>query len=152
MRYTQSQIRQLLDIPVETFRTWRDAVPALRRHRGHGPTFAPGDVIALAVLTEAVRLFGVRVGSIGVRLDELFATCNVMSWLALESCVVMIEAERVRVIPADDARRVATEQATLVVPCAPIVDRLRGSLLASEPVDRQGQLQFPPTRIAGAKL
>ena len=149
MRYTQGQIRGLLDIPIETFRAWRDAVPALAQHKGHGPTFTPGDVVALAILTDLVRNFGTRVGTLTDRLDVLFATCHGMSWLSLEPCVVLIDQATVRLVTADDPRRLACDHNVLVMPCSPIVERLRRQLIATEPEDAQGHLQFPLNSLAG---
>jgi hypothetical protein len=149
MRYTQGQIRGLLDISVETFRAWREAVPALGRHKGHAPTFAPGDVVALAVVADLVRDFGTKVGTLTDRLEELFATCHGMSWLSLEPCVVLIDRTGVRLVSADDPRRLACDRNVLVMPCAPIVERLRRNLIAAEPEEAQGRLRFPLSGLAG---
>jgi len=147
MRYTQGQIRDLLAIPVETFRVWREAIPALARHKGHAPTFTPGDVVALAVLADLVRAFGIRVGSMGARLEELFSACHNLSWLALECCTVLIEVDSVRLTSADDPRRIVGNGGVFVVRCEPIIERLRARLIAAVPDDPQGYLQFPPTGL-----
>lgn len=151
MRYTQGQIRELLGIPVETFRTWRDAVPALAQHRGHGPTFTPGEVVALAVVAELVRDYGIRVGAMSSRLIQLFEHCRGLSWLALESCCVLIESESVNVVKLDDFGGSAPRRAMFVFPCAPIVARLRATLSAADPVSTQGHLQFPPTVVTAGR-
>lgn len=148
MRYTQGQIRELLAIPVETFRTWREALPALSQHRGHGPTFTPGDVVAMAVIAEIVRVYGVRIGTVDERLNQVIEMCHGRSWLALESCCVVVDAVSAKVASADVVMRHAFEATTLVVPCAPVVGRLRGSLVAAEVEDAQGRLQFPPSVVA----
>ena len=59
-------------------------MPALARRKGHGPTFSPGDVVALALLSDLVNHFGVRVNTVAARLDEVFEACNASSWLVLE--------------------------------------------------------------------
>ena len=148
MRYTQSQIRELLSISVDAFRTWRDAIPALARHKGHAPSFTPGDVVAMAIVAELVRDFGVRVGSVGARFDELFKECRGRSWLSLENCVALIEAESFRLVDASTAERRSPDVSTLCVPCAPIIARLRSALTATEADQVQGYLQFPPTSVA----
>ncbi|MBX9795434.1 hypothetical protein [Sphingomonas sp.] len=146
MRYTQSQIRELLSISVDAFRTWRDAIPALALHKGHAPSFTPGDVVAMAIVTELVRDFGVRVGAVGDRFDQLFKECGEKSWLSLENCVALIEADNFRLVDASLARR-APDASTLCVPCAPIIARLRAALTATEVDQVQGHLQFPPTSV-----
>jgi hypothetical protein len=147
MRYTQSQIRGLLSISVDAFRTWRDAIPALASHKGHAPSFTPGDVVAMAVVAELVRDFGVRVGIVGGRLDELIRECRGQSWLSLETCVVLIEAGSIRLVEANSLLRLPAEASKLLVPCGPIVARLRSALTATES-EPQGYLQFPPTAVS----
>lgn len=147
MRFTQSQIRELLSISVDALRTWRDAIPALAKHKGHAPTFTPGDVVAMAIVAELVRDFGIRVGTIGERLDKLFGECRGKSWLALEACVALIEADNIRLVDAGAPSRPLPDTSILCVPCAPIVSRLRSALTATEGEMTQGFLQFPPTAI-----
>jgi hypothetical protein len=147
MRYTQSQIRELLSISVDALRTWRDAIPALAAHKGHAPSFTPGDVVAMAIVADLVRDFGVRVGTLGGRFDQLFGECRGKSWLALETCVALIEADTIRLVDAGSPPRPSPYAATLCVPCAPIVSRLRAALTATEVETVQGYLQFPPTAI-----
>lgn len=147
MRYTQGQVRDLLDVPIETFRRWRDGVSALSRHKGHGPTFSPGDVVALALMADLVNIYGVRVNTLAARLDELFELSHGCSWLTLESCVIVISSEETRMMQADDPRRDAAEGTVLSIPCRPIVQRLRTKLIAAEIDDPQTRLQFPPTPL-----
>ncbi|TPI12234.1 hypothetical protein FJW06_17700 [Mesorhizobium sp. B4-1-3] len=148
MRYTQSQIRELLSISVDALRTWRDAIPALALHKGHAPSFTPGDVVAMAIVAELVRDFGVRVGTVGDRFDELFKECRGRSWLSLENCVALIDAERFRLVDVNLAGQRSPDASTLYIPCAPIIARLRSLLTAAEVDQVQGHLQFPPTSVA----
>lgn len=147
MRYTQSQIRDLLSISVDALRTWREAIPALAAHKGHAPSFTPGDVVAMAIVAELIRDFGVRVGTVGSRLDQLFRECRGKSWLSLETCVVLIEAENIRLLEAGTSQRPSPEVSTVCVPCGPIVSRLRLALTATDADLAQGFLQFPPTAV-----
>lgn len=148
MRYTQSQIRELLSISVDAFRTWRDAIPALALHKGHAPNFTPGDVVAIAIVAELIRDFGVRVGAVGDRFDQLFQECRGRSWLSLESCIALIEADNFRLVDASLAHGRSLGTSTLCVPCAPIIARLRSALTATEVDQVQGHLQFLPTSVA----
>lgn len=148
MRYTQSQIRELLPISVDAFRTWRDAIPALAAHKGHAPTFTPGDVVAMAIIAEIVRDFGIRIGTIANRLDQLCRECRGRSWLSLESCVVLIDASEIRLVDAETLHRPSLDNSTMVVPCAPIVARLQSALATTEADQPQGYLHFPPTAIS----
>ncbi|WP_058249050.1 MULTISPECIES: hypothetical protein [Roseobacteraceae] len=147
MRYTQSQIRELLSISVDAFRTWKTAIPALASHKGHAPSFTPGDVVSLAIVAEMVRDFGMRVGTMGNRFDQLFSECQGRSWLSLENCVAMMEADNCRLVEISLVQRQPLEVSTHCVPCAPIIARLRSSLMAVEVEQAQGHLQFPPTSV-----
>ena len=147
MRFTQSQIRELLSISVDALRTWRDAIPALAAHKGHAPSFTPGDVVAMAIVAELVRDFGVRVGTVGGRFDQLFKECHGKTWLSLETSVALIEADSIRLVDAGTSTRPSLDTSTLCVPCGPIVSRLQSALTATEADLAQGYLQFPPTAI-----
>lgn len=148
MRYTQSQVRDLLSISVDAFRAWRDAIPALATHKGHAPTFTPGDVVAVAIIAELVRDYGVRVGAIAERLGLLFAECHGRSWLTLENCMVLVGPSALRLIDADIPPTWGDEATTMVISCALIVSRLRASLVTTEAEQSQGYLKFPPTAVA----
>lgn len=148
MQYTQSQIRELISISVDAFRTWRNAIPALSLHKGHAPSFTPGDVVAIAIVAELVRHSGVRVGTVGDRFDLLFKECRGKSWRSLESCVALIEIDNFRLVDASVAHRCSPDASSLCVPCAPIIARLRSALTATEIDQEQGHLQFPPTSVA----
>lgn len=150
MRYTQSQIRDLLGVSVDAFRVWRHAVPALSAHRGHGPTFTPGEVVAMAVLTELVRDFGLRVGVMGDRLDALFNACRGQSWPFLAGCAIVLSGDQVRIVDVGAPRGAVHAGAQIIIACAPIVDRLQSSLAATETDDAQGRLHLPPTVLAEA--
>lgn len=101
----------------------------------------------MAIVAELVRDFGVRVGTVGGRFDQLFRECRGMSWLSLETCVVLIEADSIRLVDAGMPARPSSDASTLCVPCGPIVSRLQSALTATESDRAQGYLQFPPTAI-----
>ncbi|MBE0580001.1 hypothetical protein [Devosia sp.] len=148
MRYTQSQIRELLSISVDTFRTWRDAIPALSGHRGHAPSFMPGDVVALAIVAELVNGFGVRIGTLSSQFEQLFEACHGKSWPLLENCVVLITASNFRILEASVAKEHWPSEPTLRVSCAPIIVRLRSALAEAAADQMQGHLPFLPTSAA----
>ena len=152
MRYTQSQIRDLLSISQDAFRAWRNAVPALALHKGHAPSFTPGDVVALAIIAELVRDFGVRVGTAAARFDQLFDECRGRSWVSLEDCVALIEADNLRLVDTNIVAHRLPTTSTLCVPCAPIIARLRSALVTTELEEAQGHLQFPPTPVGAQPL
>lgn len=151
MRYTQGQIRELLSIPVETFRAWRSALPALARHKGHGPTFTPGDLVAVALVSELVQVFGVRIGAVASRLNPPLEACHGLSWPALEECWLLLDAEGGRLVQADGVALRPDGRASFIIGCAAIVQRLRGALAEAELEVAQGSLAFPPAVVAAAR-
>lgn len=147
MRYTQGQVRDLVDLSVDAFRTWRDHLPALAAHKGHGPTFTSGDVVVLAIITELVRDYGVRVGLLTDRLNQLFEACHGKSWVALEHCVVLVSPDAVRLVDESSPRIAGDGTTRLLIPCSPIIERLRAKLVSSEIDQPQGYLQFSLTAV-----
>ena len=105
----------------------------------------------MAIVGELVRDFGVRVGTVGERFDQLFRECQGKSWPSLENCVAIIETDGIRLVDAAALHRLAPDASTICVPCAPVVSRLRSALTASEAEQVQGYLQFPPT-VVGAQV
>ena len=102
----------------------------------------------MAIVAELVRDFGVRVGTVGDRFDQLFKECRGRSWLSLENCVALIEADNFRLVDTNLTNRRSPDASTLYIPCAPIIARLRSALTATEVDQVQGHLQFPPTSVA----
>lgn len=147
MRYTQSQVRDLLGITVDTFRVWREAIPALHQHKGHAPTFTPGDIVALAALSDLIGLFGIRVGFLSSQFNEMFLVCRGMSWQSLRDCVFLVHSNEFRLVNSTDPLLPLRQHPIVCVPCAPIIDRLQISLLATEVHQAQGHLSLPPTAV-----
>lgn len=75
MLLTQAQVRELVDISEETFRTWRGVLPMLRRPKG-GPSFTLGDVLALRILRDMVNDLGMRISTVAPFGSELFDICE----------------------------------------------------------------------------
>jgi hypothetical protein len=147
MRYTQSQIRNLLSISLDAFRAWRKVIPALSLHKGHAPSFTPGDVVALAIIAELVGDFGLRVGVAADRLEKLFGECRGKSWVSLENSIILIGTDDIFLIEGDVLSRKMIGSTMICMPCAPIIMRLRSALAATELEDAQGHLQFTPTLL-----
>lgn len=92
----------------------------------------------MAIVAELVRDFGVRVGTVGGRFDQLFRECRGKSWLSLESCGAIIKADSIRLVDAGMAMRSSPDISILCVPCGPIVTRLQSALTATEADVAQG--------------
>lgn len=75
MLLTQAQVRQLVEISEETFRTWREVLPMLKRPKGK-PAFSLGDVLALRILRDMVNVLGMKISTVGPYGPELFEICD----------------------------------------------------------------------------
>ena len=149
MRYTQSQVRELLAVSGEAFRRWRNAIPALALRKGHGPAFSPGDLVALALISDLINQFGLRVNTIAARFDELFEICNAHSWPVLEACAVAISGQATRIMRPDEPQESpgGGESTLLLIPLRPVVKRLQARLISAAQEDPQARLQFPPVGV-----
>lgn len=145
MRYTQGQIRDLVGLSVETLRAWRSVIPFLAERRGHSPIFTAGDMVAFAALAELVGTFGVRIGSIAEQAQTLFELCHTQSWITLEDCVVVIDAQSAR-LTSPTGQRSTAAQTAWTSPCGLFIARLRRKLSDVDQTE-QGMLQFPPVAI-----
>lgn len=74
MRLTQGQVRELVGISEETFRTWRAIFGSLARRKG--ATFGLGEALALCVVHDLTRELGVRVGQLADAGPAIFDACE----------------------------------------------------------------------------
>lgn len=147
MRYTQSQVRDLLGISVDAFRVWREAIPALAVHKGHAPTFTVGDIVALAALAALVRDFGIRVNSLSGPFDEMLRACRGMSWQSLRNSVLIVTSSTFFLVRQDHPQHHTSQEPAIYISCTPIVDHLQAALTSTEPYQPQGHLPLPPTAV-----
>jgi hypothetical protein len=148
VRYTQGQVRQLLGLSVEGLRAWREAVPALGRHKGHAPTYTPGELVAFAALVVLTRDFGLRISALSERANNLVELCQGLSWVALEPLAIEIGAGEVRLRRHDARDAVPPEPAIFTALCAPLIAGLRDGL--HEP-DLQAPLQLQPVTVGRSR-
>lgn len=76
MLLTQAQVRQLVAISEETFRTWRDVLAILQRKKGR-PAFTLADVVALRLAKDMVSALGMKISTIAPFGPDLFEICAV---------------------------------------------------------------------------
>jgi hypothetical protein len=80
MEFTQQQVRELIGIEEGTFVYWGKTMPRLRTLKGKGRKFKLADVLALAVLTTAVRDLGCAVSHLAQTVDNVFDICHSMTF------------------------------------------------------------------------
>ncbi len=146
MRLTPGQIRDVVGVPVETFRHWRAALTCLSSKSGHAPCFTTGDALGFAVIRHLVDNVGLRVGAVAGAGPALFELCNTVSWHVLEASYLLLDVGRAEVDCAFSLPPSPKSDAVVVVALRPIVGRLRVHLLPGE-ADPQAALPFPPVNV-----
>ena len=134
MRYTQSQVRELLDLPIQTYRYWARTVPHLRCRAGKGSPFTTGDILGLALTKRACDSLGIAIGSVSTGLDAMFRTLDSGPWpMGLDCHLVLSATSAVFVAPLSPEACAGMGEVTLVIPCTSIMDGLRSRLLPHGP-------------------
>lgn len=143
-KYTPGQLREAVGIGAETYRHWRKVIRALHREGGHSPCYTPGDLLATSAIKVLSVDLGLRVGALVKCAPDLFRICNDHAWPVLERGAMVVDP----VLGKADLQSIPVvldpEQAVWVMPLRPLVEMLRGALLADGGRDAQGTLQFPP--------
>jgi len=147
IQYTGEQARSFAGVSPEAWRHWRKVVPKLAVKSGKKARFSAGELIALAVMSAAVSTLNVGIAGLADRWDELFNLCAQQRPGNLSSTFVIVTAEEVELVDADQLSR---KQPALVIPCEPIVDRLWKAAFSGVVEQAQAPLPFAPQAIAGA--
>jgi hypothetical protein len=148
VHYTPGQLRNVACIPPETYRHWKKALSPLRRDRSHSPCFAPGDLVAVAVVRTLSIDLGMRVSALSAIAEALFDLCNSAPWPTLERGRLILDLPQQKVEFRSELSERPLDGLAVVVPLWPIVTQLRDQLLtANEPSDQQ-TLQFPLTALS----
>lgn len=144
MRYTQSQIRELLSLPLQTYRYWAAAIPHLSSRAGKSAAFSTGDLLGLALTKEACIGLGVSVGRLRTGLDRMFGVLDRSPWPTDEGCILMLSSERAEFLGlAEFSSRRRLDGPTLLIPCVPVMDGLRARLLPGDGAAAERQAMLP---------
>jgi len=146
MKFTPGQMREVLDVPVETFRHWKKALPPLSKRNGYRPCFSSGDLVALA----AVKLLtddGVRVSGLSHVSVPLFVVCNTFPWAAVERGVLTLDLAR-GAVRLTQLSKINADRTLVVLSGSALIQRLRDGLREEQIADAQGQLRYPPRPVA----
>lgn len=139
MLLTQAQVRQLVEISEETFRTWRDVLPMLKRPKGK-PAFSLGDVLALRILRDMVTVLGMKISTVGPYGPELFELCD--DAIAAQEAASHLKFGPDGFETLNNLRKlVGLDQPTMLLPLRETIVALR-SRLVSQGVE-QAALPFP---------
>ena len=136
MRFTQAQVRILLGLGEETFRHWRSALPPLAPHQGHAPTFTLGDILALAVVSEIVKLAGGKVSKLRPRAKDLFEVCAEVVDADDRRAVLMINPHHITRLSSANVTNPLISTMFLV-PAGRLLGSLRAKIQGSPELDTQ---------------
>lgn len=148
MRYTPSQVRQVVGITQETLRHWRSALPSLAGLKGHAPVFRPGQLLGLAVVQALVENLGLSVGALKSVDRDIFEICSSPQWIRLARGYLLVR-------PADGSAKFLDkltdgdmERVSIVLPLDRVVTALREALLEVTPEEAQQSIVFPPMDVS----
>jgi hypothetical protein len=147
VEFTQARVREILSIPTETMRHWRKVLPSLAERRRHAKLSA-GDLLALAIIRELVRVAGINSSAIAPYAASIFAICNSRPWHALAQNRVQIEGELARLVPANSAAPVARGP-VILIQLNHVVEQLVSRLGARSA--EQIELSFPLSAVSGRR-
>jgi hypothetical protein len=147
IEFTQEQARAITGVSPETLRHWRKIVPYLAMKTGKAARFTFSDLIGLAMTQQLVEAFGVGVGSLRLGIDTLFRVLAEARPLALANTVVVIDAQGASVRRSDEVSKAEFSGPVLLIPCDPVIERLRRYILSGLTADLQMSLSFPPQAV-----
>ncbi len=145
--YTGEQARSFAGVSPEAWRHWRKVVGRLAAKTGKTARFSVGELIALTVVASAVSTLNVGIAGFAERWNELFELCAQQRPSNLRSAFVIVTAEKVELVDSD---RLGRDKPAIVIPCAPIVDRLWTAVFSDVPDQAQAPLPFAPHAVGRA--
>lgn len=147
MRYTPGQLRDIVGISQETLRHWRATLTPLQGARGHGPSFKPGDVLAVAAVKALVEECGVSVRSLTSVASALFEICDHPDWEVFSRGRLALQLQSGSVQLLGERESIPCEPVLVVIALAPIVTRLRQKILNVAGDESQAELRFAPMTV-----
>ena len=151
MRYTPSQVRQVIGIPQETLRHWRAVLPSLAGLKGHAPVFRPGQLLGLAVVRVLVEDLGLSVGALKAADRDIFEICGSPQWLRLARGYLLVRPADGSAKFLDTLADADVGQASIVLPLDRIVASLREALLEVSSEEAQHSIVFPPVGLSNRR-
>jgi hypothetical protein len=145
MRFTQAQVRELVGIPEETYRAWRKALPPLREHNGHAPTFTLGNILALTSVNWLVRCYGAKVSHLTLISSELFESCERATVAGIDASWLVISEDAVTLTL--EAKLSSLDRPCFVIPIHFFLSSIRRSVSSAEDATQQSSLRLQPAAL-----
>ncbi len=139
LKLTQAQLRDLVGINEEQYRSWRQALPPLRNRSGRSQQFGGSDVLALLIIEAIVERYGAKISKFSDIAFLLFDRCEELLRSPGPMTHIVISPDRVTLAaPATLAARL--EDVGFVVPIRPLLNRITAPLLEAN--REEAQLTF----------
>ena len=151
IQFTQEQARALTGITPGDLRHWRKAVPYLSSKAGKSARFTFADLVGLGAVAELVRTYGVHIADVASGIDMLFRKLGNARPTQLEGLVALVTAQDAHLFQADELVGRHVVAPALVVPCDPLIVRMRTGVLPIDSSPEQSSLLFPPQILKAGK-
>lgn len=149
MRYRHSQVLQLAGISKDAIRHWKLHLGPLRHKDGRSQTYTFSEIVAIAAIADAVKVFGLSVERLAPMADRLFA-------LVAKATEPDRSPGNLLVGPENVAWEAEIPQTTanciLILPLGPIIVRIRNRITMIDTPDApptQYELPIPGQRVVG---
>ena len=139
VKFTQEQVREVLDLSPETIRHWRKVLPPLAE-RPRGQLLSYGDILALAAIKSFVHQMGVPSSSLGPPANDIFQICSKSAWPALAQCRLELSEGNAQLVESRASLRVS-QNPILIVHLGPLIAKLSQQLFGGATL--QPELKFP---------
>ncbi|HLF98555.1 MAG TPA: hypothetical protein VI457_15545 [Methylococcaceae bacterium] len=149
IQFTQEQARTIAEVSSQSLRHWRKLVPYLAGKSGKAARFTYADVIGLIATTQIVGNLGVSVGSMPMGIESLFRVLATTRLLDLQHSVILVGVDKTEICRANELSKFNPTAPTLVIPCDPLLEKMRGFILPDSAIDPQMNLPFPPQAVQG---
>lgn len=147
MQLTPGQLRRTVRLSKETFRHWRQVLPAIQSRRGRSAAFSPGDAVALSILRSLTDDWGIQISHLRSLSTEIFRLCNATPWVALETEALLIDVANSSCKLLRATAGITPEGTVLLCPLRSVMHQLREEFLHNEPPSVQGELQLAPITV-----
>lgn len=148
IQFTQEQARTLTGVSAEAVRHWRKAIPYLSSKTGKAARFSFADLLGLAVTNEVVNSFGVHIATLSAGVDALFRLLAISGPASLDGAIVFVTATEALLHEAG-AKGIdhVPAKPALMIPLAPMIDKIQRHMLPVMPGPSQTVLPFPAEAV-----
>ena len=147
IQFTQEQARAITGVSSQALRHWREVVPYLAKKSGKAARFGFADLVGIAAIQQLVENIGVSVGSVQLGIESMLCILAVTRPSELQNAVIVIGVDTAEVRRMDELSGLRQSAPMLLVPCNPLLEKMRGYVLPELTINPQLNLPFPPQAV-----